>query len=72
MLERILLAVGASEHAHKAVPATIELARVGGGTARILHVCDVHHPLSPTVVGDSPQQAQALVGGVVANSSRPA
>jgi nucleotide-binding universal stress UspA family protein len=36
MLGRILLAVDASEHARKAVPATIELARVGGGTVRVL------------------------------------
>jgi nucleotide-binding universal stress UspA family protein len=56
MLERILLAVDASEHARKAVPATIELARVGGGTVRVLHVREVHHPLPPTVVGDGRRQ----------------
>jgi nucleotide-binding universal stress UspA family protein len=33
---------------------------------RVLHVCEVHHPLPPTVVGDSPKEAQALVDGVVA------
>jgi nucleotide-binding universal stress UspA family protein len=67
MLERILLAVDASEHARKAVPATIELARVGGGTVRVLHAREVHHPLPPTVVGDSPKEAQAFVDGVVAD-----
>ena len=66
MLERILLAVDASEHARKAVPATIELARVGGGTVRVLNVREVHHPPPPTVVGDSPEEAQQLVDGVVA------
>jgi nucleotide-binding universal stress UspA family protein len=66
MLERILLAVDASEHARKAVPAAIELARVGGGTVRVLHVREVHYPPPPTVVGDSPQDAQQLVDAVVA------
>jgi nucleotide-binding universal stress UspA family protein len=66
MLERILLAVDASEHARKAVPAAIELARVGGGTVRVLHVREVHDLPPPTVVGDSPQDAQQLVDAVVA------
>ena len=66
MLERILLAVDASEHARKAVPAAIELARVGGGTVRVLNVREVYYPPPPTVVGDSPEEAQQLVDGVVA------
>jgi nucleotide-binding universal stress UspA family protein len=47
-------------------PATIELARVDGGTVRVVHVREVYHPLPPTVVGDSPKEVQALVDGVVA------
>jgi nucleotide-binding universal stress UspA family protein len=47
-------------------PATIELARVGGGTVRVVHVREVDHPLPQTVVGDSPKEAQALVDDVVA------
>jgi nucleotide-binding universal stress UspA family protein len=72
MLERILLAVDASEHACKAVPATIELARVGGGSVRVLHVCEVHHPLPPTVVGDSPKKARRSSTASSPSSSRPA
>jgi nucleotide-binding universal stress UspA family protein len=33
---------------------------------RVLHVREVHHLPPPTVVGDSPKEAQALVDGVVA------
>jgi nucleotide-binding universal stress UspA family protein len=72
MLERILLAVDASEHARKAVPATIELARVGGGTVRVLHVREVHHPLPPTVVADSPKEARRSSTASSPSSSRPA
>jgi K+-sensing histidine kinase KdpD len=32
MLEKLLLAVDQSEHSRKAIPATIELARAGGGS----------------------------------------
>jgi nucleotide-binding universal stress UspA family protein len=38
MLERILLAMDESEHARKAVPAAVELARAGGGMVHVLHV----------------------------------
>lgn len=38
MLERILLAIDESEHARKAIPAAVELARAGGGTVHVLHV----------------------------------
>jgi hypothetical protein len=36
---------------------------------RVHDVCEAHHPLAPTVVGDSPA-AQALVGGGVAELRR--
>jgi len=66
MLEKILLAVDASEHARRAVPAAAELARVGGGTVRVLHVREVFYPVPPTVTGDTPEEAQQLVDAVVA------
>jgi nucleotide-binding universal stress UspA family protein len=65
MLEKLLLAVDQSEHSRKAVPATVELARAGGGTVHVLHVREIFYPLPPTVVGDSPEEAQALVDGIV-------
>jgi nucleotide-binding universal stress UspA family protein len=64
MLERILLAVDESEHARKAVPAAVELARAGGGTVHVLHVHEVVFA-SATVVGDSQEEARQLVAGVV-------
>jgi nucleotide-binding universal stress UspA family protein len=66
MLEKILLAVDMSDHARKAVPAAAELARAGGGSVHVLHVRELHYPVPPTVVGDSPEEAQQLVDGVVA------
>lgn len=67
MLEKILLAVDMSDHARKAVPAAAELARAGGGSVHVLHVRELHYPVPPTVVGDSPEEAQQLVDGVVEN-----
>jgi nucleotide-binding universal stress UspA family protein len=67
MLERILLAVDMSDHARKAVPAAAELAKAGGGTVQVLHVRELYYPpVPPRVVGDSPEDAQQLVDGVVA------
>jgi nucleotide-binding universal stress UspA family protein len=63
MLEKILLAVDESEHARKAVPAAIELARAGGGTVHVLHVREV--VLATAVVDDSTEDARRLVDGVV-------
>ena len=65
MLEKILLAVDMSDHARKAVPAAAELARAGGGSVQVLHVRELHYPVPPTVVGDSPEEAQQLVDRVV-------
>jgi nucleotide-binding universal stress UspA family protein len=53
MLEKLLLAVDQSEHSRKAIPATIELARAGGGTVHVLHVRELYHPVPPTVAGTS-------------------
>jgi nucleotide-binding universal stress UspA family protein len=66
MLEKILLAVDMSDHARKAVPAASELARAGGGSVHVLHVRELYYPVPPTVVGDTPEEAQQLVDGVVA------
>jgi nucleotide-binding universal stress UspA family protein len=65
MLEKILLAVDMSDHARKAIPAAAELAKAGGGSVHVLHVRELHYPVPPTVVGDSPEEAQQLVDGVV-------
>jgi nucleotide-binding universal stress UspA family protein len=65
MLDRILLAVDPSDHARKAVPAAAELARAGGGTVHVLHVRELYYPVPPRVVGDTPEEAQQLVDGVV-------
>jgi nucleotide-binding universal stress UspA family protein len=65
MLEKILLAVDMSNHARKAVPAAVELARAGGGSVHVLHVRELYYPVPPTVVGERPEDAQALVDGVV-------
>jgi nucleotide-binding universal stress UspA family protein len=64
MLERILLAIDESEHARKAVPAAIELARAGGGMVQVLHVRELEYAPA-TVVGDSREEAEQLVAGVV-------
>jgi nucleotide-binding universal stress UspA family protein len=50
MLEKLLLAVDQSEHSRKAVPATVELARAGGGAVHVLHVRELHYPVPPTGV----------------------
>jgi nucleotide-binding universal stress UspA family protein len=65
MLEKLLLAVDQSEHSRKAVPAVVELARAGGGEVRVLHVRELHYPVPPTVTGESAEDAQRLVDGVV-------
>jgi nucleotide-binding universal stress UspA family protein len=65
MLEKILLAVDMSDHARKAVPAAVELARAGGGTVHVPHVRELFYPMPPRVVGDSPEEAQRLVDAVV-------
>jgi nucleotide-binding universal stress UspA family protein len=70
MLEKLLLAVDRSEHSRKAVPAAVELARVGGGTVHVLHIRELHYPVPPTVVGDSPEEAQQLVDDVVGELQR--
>jgi nucleotide-binding universal stress UspA family protein len=64
MREKILLAVDMSDHSRKAVPAG-ELARAGNGSVHVLHVRELYYPVPPTVVGDSPEEAQQLVDGVV-------
>ena len=65
MLEKLLLAVDQSEHSRKAIPATVELARAGGGTIHVLHVRELYYPMPPTVTGSSAEEAQQLVDGVV-------
>jgi nucleotide-binding universal stress UspA family protein len=65
MLENLLLAVDQSENSHRAVPAVVELARAGGGTVHVLHVRELHYPVPPTVRGDSAEEAQQLVDGIV-------
>jgi nucleotide-binding universal stress UspA family protein len=65
MLEKLLLAVDQSEHSRKAIPATVELARAGGGVVHVLHVRELHYPVPPTVRGESLQEAQQLVDGIV-------
>jgi nucleotide-binding universal stress UspA family protein len=64
MLEKILLAVDGSQHARKAVPATIELARAGQGTVHVLHVRELAYAPA-AVAGDSREEAAQLVAGVV-------
>jgi nucleotide-binding universal stress UspA family protein len=64
MLEKILLALDESEHARKAVPAVVELARAGGGTVYVLHVREVILATA-RVVDDSAEEASGLVAGVV-------
>jgi nucleotide-binding universal stress UspA family protein len=63
MLEKILLAVDMSDHSRKAVPAAVELARAGNGRVHVVHVRELYYPVPPTVVGDSPEEAQQLVEG---------
>ena len=53
------------DDARKAVPAAAELAKAGGGTVHVLHVRELYYPVPPTVVGDSPEEAQQLVDSVV-------
>jgi nucleotide-binding universal stress UspA family protein len=65
MLEKILLAVDMSDHTPKAASAVMELARAGGGAVHVLHVRELHWPVPATVVGDRPEEAQALVDGLV-------
>jgi nucleotide-binding universal stress UspA family protein len=65
MLEKLLLAVDQSEHSRKAIPATVELARAGGGTVHVLHVRELYYPVPPTVAGTSAEEAQQLVDGIV-------
>jgi nucleotide-binding universal stress UspA family protein len=65
MLEKLLLAVDQSENSRKAVPAVIELVRAGGGTVHVLHVRELYYPVPPTVRGDSAEEAQELVDGIV-------
>jgi nucleotide-binding universal stress UspA family protein len=65
MLEKMLLAVDDSDHSRKAVPAVVELARAGGGTVQVLHVREIHYPVPPTVVGETPEAAQQLVESFV-------
>ena len=65
MLEKLLLAVDQSEHSRKAIPATVELARAGGGTVHVLHIRELYYPVPPTVTGTSAEEAQQLVDGVV-------
>jgi nucleotide-binding universal stress UspA family protein len=65
MLEKLLLAVDQSEHSRKAIPATVELARAGGGTVHVLHVRELYYPMPPTVTGTSAEEAQQLVDEVV-------
>jgi nucleotide-binding universal stress UspA family protein len=65
MLEKLLLAVDQSDNSRKAVPAAVELARAGGGTVHVLHVREVFYPVRPTVQGDTPEEAQQLVDGIV-------
>ena len=64
MLEKILLAVDESDHARKAVPAVVELARAGGGTVHVLHVPELVFATA-RVVDDSTEKAERLVDGVV-------
>lgn len=66
MLEKILLAIDMSDHTRKAIPAAAELAQAGGGSVHMVHVRELYYPVPPTVVGDSPEEAQQLVDGVVA------
>ena len=66
MLEKLLLAVDMSDHARKAIPAAAELAQAGRGGVHVVHVRELYYPVPPTVVGDSPEEAQQLVDGVVA------
>jgi nucleotide-binding universal stress UspA family protein len=70
MLEKLLLAVDDSAHSRKAVPVTVELARAGGGTVHVLNVRELHYPVPPTVVGDTPEESQRLVDEVVAELER--
>jgi nucleotide-binding universal stress UspA family protein len=70
MLEKLLVAVDHSANSRKVVPAVVELARAGGGSVHVLHVRELHYPVPPTVVGDSPEEAQQLVDEVVAELER--
>lgn len=65
MLERILLAIDESEHARKAVPAAVELARAGGGMVHVLHVRELVYAPAPRWSAASPEEAQQLADGVV-------
>jgi nucleotide-binding universal stress UspA family protein len=70
MLEKLLLAVDDSEHSRKAVPATVELARAGGGAVHVLHIRELFYPVPPRVAGDTEQEARQLVDDVVAELGR--
>ena len=48
MLENLVLAVDQSQHSRKAIPATVELARAGGGSVHVLHVRELYYPVPPT------------------------
>jgi nucleotide-binding universal stress UspA family protein len=65
MFARILLAVDPSEHSKKAAEVVAGMAGEGRSEVLALHVRTVAWPQSQ-VVGDSPDDAQALVDQVVA------
>jgi hypothetical protein len=49
----------------------VELAHAGGGAVHVLHVRELHYPVPPTVQGESLQEAQQLVDGIVEERRRP-
>ena len=63
---RILLAIDASPSCREAAIAALALARLGSGVVDVLHVCEVRRCGRGAVVGESPKEAEAVLGPTVA------
>lgn len=65
MFEKILIAVDGSDHARKATPVTIELAKTGKAEVVVMHVYEVPHARGPVAPAEQPEEAKSLTGAIV-------
>jgi len=65
MFEKILVAVDGSDHANKATPVVIDIARTRKAEVVVMHAIEHEHPRGPVARAESPEDAKRVTETVV-------
>ncbi|HXN01092.1 MAG TPA: universal stress protein [Candidatus Dormibacteraeota bacterium] len=65
MFEKILVAVDGSDHANKATPVVIDIAKTRKAEVVVMHAIEHEHPRGPVARAEAPEEAKRVTETVV-------